>query len=69
MKAADGFREGKSREHRKSPLDFVKVTFPIMKAKVNDEDGSPSEKEESLTETMGVGVGVGVGMLCQSLDD
>lgn len=48
MKAADGFREGKSREHRKSPLDFVKVTFPIMKAKVNDEDGSPSEKEQSL---------------------
>jgi hypothetical protein len=48
MEAADGFREGKSREHRKSPLDSVKVTFSIMKAKVNDEDGSPSEKEQGL---------------------
>jgi hypothetical protein len=39
-----------------------------MKAKVNDEDGSPSEKEQGLwLETTG-GVVVG-GMMCQPLAD
>lgn len=45
---ADDFREGNSREHRKSPSDSLKVRFSILKAKVNDEDGSPSEKEQGL---------------------
>ena len=48
MEAEDDFREGKSKEHGKSPSASLKVRFSTLKAKVNDEDGTPSEKEQGL---------------------
>lgn len=61
MEAADGFQKGKSREHRKSPSDSVKVRFS---KKVNDEDSSPSEKEQGLTGVHGGCGGDAVSITC-----